>query len=137
MADKNMNAKISVDFEESVSRQSLNSGDSLPTLFGKVKKFLSDLKPVALTGSYNDLTDTPEIISTITVLSASKWTDNSQTVSIDGVTASNTVIVSPAPSNQDDYISASIKCTEQSEGSLTFICTIVPTTDITVNVVIL
>lgn len=60
MADKNMNAKISVDFEESASRQSLNSGDSLPTLFGKTKKFFSDLKTVAFSGSYNDLTDLPE-----------------------------------------------------------------------------
>ena len=50
MADKNMNVKINVDFEESASRQSLNSGDSLPTLFGKIKKFLSDLNPIAFTG---------------------------------------------------------------------------------------
>ena len=40
MADKNMNVKINVDFEESASRQSLNSGDSLPTLFGKIKKWV-------------------------------------------------------------------------------------------------
>lgn len=60
MADKNMNTKINVDFEESTSRQSLNSGDSLPTLFGKVKKFFSDLKTVAFSGSYNDLSDIPE-----------------------------------------------------------------------------
>ena len=50
MADKNMNVKINVDFEESASRQSLNSGDSLPTLFGKIKKFLNDLNPIAFTG---------------------------------------------------------------------------------------
>lgn len=97
----------------------------------------TDLKPVALSGSYNDLIDTPEIISTTAVLSASEWTNNSQTVLIDGVTASNTVIVSPAPSYQDDYISANIKCIEQSDGSLTFNCGTIPTTDITVNVVIL
>lgn len=59
MADKNMNAKINVDFEESTSRQSLNSGDSLPTLFGKIKKFFSDLKSVCFSGSYNDLSDKP------------------------------------------------------------------------------
>ena len=59
MADKNMNAKINVDFEESTSRQSLNSGDSLPTLFGKIKKFFSDLKTVCFSGSYNDLSDKP------------------------------------------------------------------------------
>lgn len=55
MADKNMNAKISVNFEESASRQSLNSGDSLPTLFGKIKKFLNDLNPVAFTGVSNNI----------------------------------------------------------------------------------
>lgn len=76
-------------------------------------------------------------ISTTVALSASEWTNNSQTVSVDGVTASNTVIVSPAPSYQDDYTSANIKCIEQSEGSLTFNCGTTPLTDITVNVVIL
>lgn len=66
MADKNMNAKINVDFEESTSRQSLNSGDSLPTLFGKIKKFFSDLKTVCFSGSYNDLSDTPTTATTDT-----------------------------------------------------------------------
>ena len=60
MAEKNMNAKISVEFEETANRQQLSSGDNLPTLFSKVKKFFSDLKTVAFSGSYNDLTDTPE-----------------------------------------------------------------------------
>lgn len=60
MAEKNMNAKISVEFEETANRQQLSSGDNLPTLFGKIKKFFTDLKPVALSGSYNDLTDTPD-----------------------------------------------------------------------------
>ena len=64
MADKNMNAKINVDFEESTSRQSLNSGDSLPILFGKVKKFFSDLKTVCFSGSYNDLSDKPTTATT-------------------------------------------------------------------------
>lgn len=66
MADKNMNAKINVDFEESTSRQSLNSGDSLPTLFGKIKKFFSDLKTVCFSGSYNDLSDKPTTATTDT-----------------------------------------------------------------------
>ena len=64
MADKNLNATINVDFEESTSRQSLNSGDSLPTLFGKVKKFFSDLKTVCFSGSYNDLSDKPTTATT-------------------------------------------------------------------------
>ena len=59
MADKNMEAQISVEFEEATSRQSLNSGETINTLWGKVKRWLSDLKAVAFSGSYNDLSDTP------------------------------------------------------------------------------
>ena len=59
MAEKNVNAQINVEFEKAASRQSLDSGDSINTLFGKIKKFFSDLKAVAFSGSYNDLSDTP------------------------------------------------------------------------------
>lgn len=61
MADKNMEAQISVEFEEATSRQSLNSGDKINTLWSKVKRWLSDLKAVAFSGSYNDLSDIPTI----------------------------------------------------------------------------
>ena len=50
MTDKNMEAQITVEFNEAESRQSLNSGDDINTLFGKIKRFLSDLNPVAFTG---------------------------------------------------------------------------------------
>lgn len=60
MAEKNMNAKISVEFEETANRQQLSSGDNLPVLFGKIKKFFIDLKAVAFSGSYADLSDKPE-----------------------------------------------------------------------------
>lgn len=66
MAEKNMNAKISVEFEETANRQQLSSGDNLPTLFGKIKKFFIDLKAVAFSGSYNDLSDTPTTATTDT-----------------------------------------------------------------------
>ena len=59
MADKNMEAQISVEFEEATSRQSLNSGETINTLWSKVKRWLSDLKAVAFSGSYKDLSDTP------------------------------------------------------------------------------
>ena len=36
MAEKNMSAKINVEFEESASRQQLNSGEDVNTLFGKL-----------------------------------------------------------------------------------------------------
>lgn len=46
-------------FTQTASRQNIASGDKLSTIFGKIKKWLSDLKSVAFTGSYSDLVDTP------------------------------------------------------------------------------
>ena len=66
MAEKNMNAKISVEFEETANRQQLSSGDNLPTLFGKIKKIISDLSTSAFSGSYNDLSDRPTTATTET-----------------------------------------------------------------------
>lgn len=48
-------------FTESSSRTNIASGDNLKTIFGKIKKFFSDLKTVAFTGAYSDLTGTPTI----------------------------------------------------------------------------
>ena len=48
-------------FTEAVSRTNISSGDTIATLFGKIKKWLSDLKTVAFTGRYTDLTDLPTI----------------------------------------------------------------------------
>lgn len=59
MSDKNMEAEIFVQFTEATSRQSLNTGESITTLWGKAKKWLSDLKSVAFSGSFNDLSDVP------------------------------------------------------------------------------
>ena len=51
--------KINVEFTESSSRQQLNSGENISTLFGKIKKIFSDLKAVCFSGSYNDLSNKP------------------------------------------------------------------------------
>ena len=76
--------------------------------------------------------------STISVtLTAIGWSSNSQTVSATGVTASNTVIVSPAPSSIADYTAWWVYCSAQGTDSLTFTCDTDPSNDITVNVVIL
>lgn len=41
------------------TRTALSSGETLATAFGKIKKYFTDLKNVAFTGSYSDLTDKP------------------------------------------------------------------------------
>jgi hypothetical protein len=77
-------------------------------------------------------------VSTITVtLAAANWSGNEITVTATGVTASNTVICSPDPSDYSDYTDAEIYCSAQGSGTLTFSCDTEPASDIDVNVVIL
>lgn len=58
---------IKVEFNETANRQQISSGDNVNTLFGKIRKWLSDLKPVALSGSYNDLSEKPELTTSLAV----------------------------------------------------------------------
>ena len=46
-------------FTESSTRTNIASGDTVTTIWGKVKKWFSDLKAVAFSGSYNDLSNKP------------------------------------------------------------------------------
>lgn len=69
-------------------------------------------------------------------LTSAWWSSSTQTVTANGVTASNTVIVSPDQSSFEDYTWATIYCSAQSTNSLTFTCASEPSNDITVNVMI-
>ena len=71
-ADEEVKKKLSVDgnsdnnkvtFSENSVRQNIVSGETHKIIFGKIKKFFADLKTVAFTGSYTDLSDTPEVDS--------------------------------------------------------------------------
>lgn len=57
-------------FLEESTRTNIASGDKLSLIFGKIKKFFSDLKAVAFSGSYNDLTNKPTIPSKLSDLTA-------------------------------------------------------------------
>lgn len=46
-------------YTEAEERDNLASGEKLSTAFGKIKKFFADLKTVAFTGSYTDLSNKP------------------------------------------------------------------------------
>ncbi len=58
-----LSAKVSDNptFTEASTRANIASGESFSTILGKIKKFFTDLKAVAFSGSYNDLTDQPSI----------------------------------------------------------------------------
>lgn len=70
-------------------------------------------------------------------LAAANWSNNTITVTATGVTASNNVIVSPAPASQSAYTTAGVICTAQATDSLTFTCTTTPSSDLTVTVLII
>ena len=48
-------------FSQASSRTNIASGEKLSVIFGKIMKFFADLKTVAFTGSYSDLSDKPTI----------------------------------------------------------------------------
>ncbi len=78
------------------------------------------------------------VSSSFTVLlPAAGWADNAQTVTANGVTADNTVVISPAPANYTAYAEGAVRCTAQGINSLTFTCDGVPSDDITVNVTVI
>ena len=48
-------------FTEASTRANIASGEKLSVILGKIKKFFTDLKTVAFSGSYDDLSDKPTI----------------------------------------------------------------------------
>lgn len=79
---------------------------------------------------------TEKIEKNVTLL-ASGWTDNTQTVEVEGVTSENSVIVCTNPANATEYTESVVRCSDQNENSLTFTCDEVPAIDLLVNVLIL
>ena len=75
--------------------------------------------------------------ATTGTLTIANWSSNTQTINVTGVTASNNVIISPAPASQAAYTAAGVLCTAQGAGILTFTCTSTPASDLTVNVLIM
>lgn len=71
-------------------------------------------------------------------LPASGWSDSTQTVTVHGVLADETKqLIQPCPAmaSQTAYYEAGILCTGQAANQLTFTCQTVPTTDLTVYIV--
>lgn len=78
----------------------------------------------------------PQHTAQAVTLAAADWENGQQMVSAAGVTTSNTVIVSPAPTSTAVYGEMGIYCSAQGAGTLTFSCDTVPTASITVNMAI-
>ena len=48
-------------FEIAETRENIKTGETIATILGKIKRYFADLKNVAFTGSYNDLSNKPNI----------------------------------------------------------------------------
>ena len=75
------------------------------------------------------------------ILAVAAWTGVEapfqQTVSVEGATATNIKIISPAPASVDEYASCGVKATTEGAGTIDFVCTTLPKNDLTVNIAIL
>jgi hypothetical protein len=58
MSDKNMNAKVKVNFTKASTKQNITSGENISTSFGKISKYLDDLGSAAFTDSSDYATPT-------------------------------------------------------------------------------
>jgi len=111
--------------------------DPLPSQSGHAGKVLTT------NGVYTSWTELIKSPTTAPVLlggtGAGAWdsSTNTQTVTVQGVTSTNAIFISPAPASSLDYATAGVICTNQNLNSLTFSCNTIPVNDLTVNVVIL
>lgn len=152
-------SNVTAAFSAASSRANITTGEKLSVIFGKIAKWFADLKTVAFTGSYNDLSDKPTIPTDATAstytLTTSGWSDNGdgrykQTISVPGVTtdATQVIMVDAALTGSDldadaatlgawgpdDGSGPSSQNVAQGSGTLTFYCTAVPAVNIPVNV---
>lgn len=58
---------VGIQFQGATERKNIQSGEDAPTLFGKIKKWFVDLKEVAWSGDYIDLSNKPTIPAAVAV----------------------------------------------------------------------
>lgn len=98
--------KLSVAFTKASTRANITSQENISTSFGKIAKMYDDLKTVAFSGSFDDLTDKPTIDATVTQSS----TNAVQSAAVyDFVNGSKMIILSYGNSTWDDFLDAYTK----------------------------
>ena len=69
-------------------------------------------------------------------LPQSAWSNNVQTISVEGVTATNHIIVTPDPGYFVAWNESMVRATTQGDGTVSFACEYVPESDLVANFVI-
>lgn len=135
---------VTATFTEAASRINIATGEKLSVIFGKIKKFFSDLKTVAFTGSYTDLSNKPTIPEKNKVLTGSLtvagWNAETggfkQTLSVSGLaTTGYTYTVYPNSAQYKVWTEAGIYADDVTTANqIIFHCTEKPTVAVTVNI---
>ena len=96
---------------------------------GTESQFYTDLATVS--------TKQDEIVSISVSIPAAGWSNNTITVTANGVTTTSDLLVRPAPASTRDWDNSFVLCTAQATNSLTFTCETTPVVDLTANILIM
>lgn len=116
-----------VDTAVGAKQDTLVSGTNIKTINGNSILGSGDL---TISGGSGGASYTTQAVS----IPTSAWSGTTATVSASAVTATNDVIVAPAPASISAWAAAGVYCSAQGAGTLTFTCSTVPTAELTANV---
>lgn len=118
----------------------------MPIVNGKYQNpgWLNNQRPPINAQNLNDISETLEkldraVSSTLVTLTTAGWSNSTQTVSVPGVSANEgDQLITPVPdiASQSAYYNAGIRATGQAANSVTFTAATVPTTNLSVYIVI-
>lgn len=74
-------SNTTVSFTQAASRTNIATGESEAILMGKIAKYFADLKTVAFTGSYNDLSNRPSLVKYENLTLSTTQTSTNKTLS--------------------------------------------------------
>lgn len=74
-------SNTTVSFTQAASRTNIATGESEAILMGKIAKYFADLKTVAFTGSYNDLSNRPSLVKYENLTLSTSQTSTNKTLS--------------------------------------------------------
>lgn len=88
-------------FSQASARANIASGEKLSTIFGKIAKYFADLKTVAFSGSYNDLSNKPSIPASVAVKGSAETSYRTGNVNITPANLGITVVNNTADSDKN------------------------------------
>lgn len=105
-----------VTFTAAASRTNVATGDSLAIIVGKIAKWFTDLKTVAFTGSYNDLSNKPTIPSKVSDLS-----NDSKYITAADIPTNVSAFTNDSNFQTDTQVTASITAATKDLASKTYV----------------